>query len=249
MDFYIDTEFREGDHQAKKFGIKVGLPAKTIDLISIAIVNEYGEMYFALNSEHDLKATWQDEWLRESVLYPIYRMYINGFAMDMERFSLSTMQHIFSTHGKTKTTIANEIQIWINRLCGTSGINFYSYYGDYDWVVFCWLYGRMIDLPKEYPMYCRDLKQSLDELAEGGNYERIYDNGRSLLKSAGKAKAEVPFETIGLEKALEIIKKDKSFPALKNEHDCREDAKWNKSLHKFIKDKRLNNHIIILVDL
>lgn len=40
---------------------------------------------------------------------------------------------------------------------------FYGYYADYDWVLFCSLYGRMLDLPKDFPMYCRDLKQMFDE--------------------------------------------------------------------------------------
>lgn len=43
---------------------------------------------------------------------------------------------------------------------------FYAYYADYDWVVFCSLFGRMIDLPKGFPMYCKDLKQILDERQE-----------------------------------------------------------------------------------
>jgi len=40
---------------------------------------------------------------------------------------------------------------------------FWAYYADYDWVVLCQLYGRMIDLPKGWPMYCRDVKQLCDE--------------------------------------------------------------------------------------
>src|SRR5258707_324656 len=36
------------------------------------------------------------------------------------------------------------------------------YFADYDWVVLCQLYGRMIDLPKGWPMYCRDLKQLIE---------------------------------------------------------------------------------------
>lgn len=40
---------------------------------------------------------------------------------------------------------------------------FWAYYADYDWVVLCQLFGRMIHLPKGWPMYCRDLKQLLDE--------------------------------------------------------------------------------------
>jgi hypothetical protein len=40
---------------------------------------------------------------------------------------------------------------------------FWGYYADYDWVAFCQLFGRMIDLPAGYPTYCRDLKQIADE--------------------------------------------------------------------------------------
>jgi len=43
---------------------------------------------------------------------------------------------------------------------------FYAYYADYDWVVFAQLFGKMKDLPKGFPMYCKDLKQSLDEKME-----------------------------------------------------------------------------------
>jgi hypothetical protein len=41
---------------------------------------------------------------------------------------------------------------------------FWGYYADYDWVAVCQLFGRMVDLPKGWPMYCRDLKQWCDEL-------------------------------------------------------------------------------------
>lgn len=41
---------------------------------------------------------------------------------------------------------------------------FWAYYADYDWVVLCQLFGRMIDLPEGWPMYCRDLKQEADRL-------------------------------------------------------------------------------------
>jgi hypothetical protein len=50
---------------------------------------------------------------------------------------------------------------------------FYGYYADYDWVVFCWLFGRMIDLPKGFPMYCRDLKQMTDERGLDKEWKRI----------------------------------------------------------------------------
>ncbi len=38
---------------------------------------------------------------------------------------------------------------------------------DYDWVAFCQIFGTMMDLPKGFPMYCRDLKQWADDLGVG----------------------------------------------------------------------------------
>ena len=40
---------------------------------------------------------------------------------------------------------------------------FWAYFADYDWVALCQLYGRMIDLPEGWPMFCLDLKQSMHE--------------------------------------------------------------------------------------
>jgi hypothetical protein len=38
----------------------------------------------------------------------------------------------------------------------------WAYYADYDWVALCQLFGTMMDLPKGWPMYCRDVKQLCD---------------------------------------------------------------------------------------
>lgn len=41
---------------------------------------------------------------------------------------------------------------------------FWGYFADYDWVVFCWLWGAMVKLPKRFPMFCMDLKQEAKRL-------------------------------------------------------------------------------------
>lgn len=41
---------------------------------------------------------------------------------------------------------------------------FWAYYAAYDWVALCQLFGTMMDLPKGWPMYCRDVKQLCDDL-------------------------------------------------------------------------------------
>ena len=48
---------------------------------------------------------------------------------------------------------------------------FYGYYADYDWVVFCWIFGRIKDLPKGFPMYCKDLKQMMDNYGLDKNWK------------------------------------------------------------------------------
>lgn len=61
--------------------------------------------------------------------------------------------------GKTvdQTTIAKEM---IEFAGGEP--EFWAYYCSYDWVALCQLYGTMMDLPKGWPMFCRDLKQYAD---------------------------------------------------------------------------------------
>lgn len=39
---------------------------------------------------------------------------------------------------------------------------FWAYYADYDWVCLCQLFGTMMDLPDNFPKYCKDFKQELD---------------------------------------------------------------------------------------
>ncbi len=40
----------------------------------------------------------------------------------------------------------------------------WGYYSAYDHVVFCQLFGTMMDLPKGFPMYTRDIKQLCDSI-------------------------------------------------------------------------------------
>lgn len=39
---------------------------------------------------------------------------------------------------------------------------FWGYYADYDWVLFCQLFGRMVDLPQKFPQMCYDIRQELN---------------------------------------------------------------------------------------
>jgi uncharacterized phage-associated protein len=111
---------------------------ETIELISIGIVAEDGREYYACNSECDLQRA--DDWVKKNVV--------------------SLLPEKFDKVWKTRDEIKNDILKFTD-----SGVKpeFWAYFADYDWVVFCQLFGRMIDLPDHFPKYCMDLKQLMRE--------------------------------------------------------------------------------------
>lgn len=138
MKYFLDTEFIERPN--------------TIDLISIGIVCEDGREFYAISNEYDYEDASQ--WVKDNVILPMYTSTVHGDQRN--HFNGKDFHYSF---GKSIEKIKEEI------LDFTMGDKpeFWGYYSDYDWVVFCWIFGRMIDLPEGWPMYCKDLKQSLDE--------------------------------------------------------------------------------------
>lgn len=109
-------------------------PHRPIELISIGIVSEDNREFYAENYE----CPWNDanDWIKANV-FP----HLNG-----PRHTLSQIAEL------------------VKKFVGDDKPEFWGYYADYDWVVFCQLFGAMIDLPKGWPMYCRDIKQLCDSL-------------------------------------------------------------------------------------
>lgn len=109
---------------------------KTIDLISIGMVREDGAVLYFENRECDFSKA--SDWVKQNVL-----------------------PHITSAEDVWRSRA--EIAGTIVEFAGEKP-EFWAYYADYDWVVLCQLFGRMIDLPKGWPMYCRDVKQLCDTM-------------------------------------------------------------------------------------
>jgi len=141
------------------------------------------------------------------------------------KFTRKNLGRLLKKYGKSKAQIAKEVLYFCsNGYFNKTGFDlneakdyelydkfkpeFYAYYADYDWVVLCWLFGRMIDLPKGFPMYCRDLKQMMDD-------KRILDDNGKLV-------------------GLQAMKQHPDYPKQKNEHNAMADAKWNKELFEFL---------------
>lgn len=135
MRYFLDTEFIED--------------GKTIELLSIGIVCEDGREFYQvtqLGFDELQTPTLSNDWVRENVL-----------------------PHLLDGPGRDLQTAVNQqsLRMLVEEFCDpeTNGKpEFWGYYADYDWVVFCQLFGRMIDLPKGFPMYCRDIKQWADDL-------------------------------------------------------------------------------------
>ena len=84
----------------------------------------------------------------------------------------------------------------------------------------------MMDLPKGFPMYCRDLKQEIDRIA---NKAVKYRNDPQWKKF------NIASEYISTEDALRQIKGHEDYPTQQNEHNALDDAKWNFKLYEFLK--------------
>lgn len=247
MKYFIDCEFLEG--QQKRW---FGKTKPTIDLISIALVDETGREFYAISKDFNLKEAWnkfqqrtgegdrnniqpREYWIRENVLLPIYkelvykyssyydhahRMGVGVIVKDVFDFNYKNLKWLLRRYGQSNINIANDICAFIyGDDCGVSGMSaiemamkyeindkskkpeFYGYYADYDWVVFCWIFGNMMNLPKGFPMYCRDLKQMMDD--------------KNLTKEWKKENCPDPI----------------------GEHDALVDAKWNLKLFNTINKK------------
>jgi hypothetical protein len=209
--YFFDTEFHEYKHDGFN---------PTIELISIGIVAEDGRELYAVSRDFSWYPAMNNEWLRMNVIKPIYEEMTGD--QDNKNWTLANrgtemLHELFADavtdQGRTREQIRDDIISFVD---DDSGPEFYAYYADYDWVVFCWLFGRMIDLPKGFPMYCRDLKQMLDAYIEG-TWEAV------KLSTWGHN---------GL--SLDQVKALPDYPKQKNEHNALDDARWNARLYAFL---------------
>lgn len=106
----------------------------TIALISLGFVSEDERTYYA-ELPNAHKLANRTDWLRKNV-----KPHLTG----NQRYRDEIRNDLIEFMGEKP-------EIW-------------AYYGAYDWVALCQLFGTMMDLPKGWPMYCRDLKQWCDEV-------------------------------------------------------------------------------------
>lgn len=103
---------------------------KTIDLLSIGMIADDGRSYYAEPAETDRSKA--SDWVKANVIPHLRR--------------------------PSKAIPRAQIAAEIVEFAGASP-EFWAYFAAYDWVALCQLFGTMMDLPKGWPMYCRDFKQ------------------------------------------------------------------------------------------
>lgn len=201
--------------------------------------------------ENVLKSIWIDLFL----LHEADFTFLKGKAYDQfekelkngehnKLFTFKSLNALIKRYGKTNKQIAEEIISFVypeaeeNRVgytpkqcidrwfsSNTEKPQFYAYYADYDWVAFCWLFGKMMNLPKGFPKYCFDIKQLMDEKAYG------------VVKGLcfGDTKQEEEKMAINsISGQVEAFKTFTNYPKQENEHNALADARWNKKLHEFL---------------
>ena len=250
MKYFLDTEFIEGN-QKRFFGktkptidlISIGMVAEdgreyyaiSKDFNLKEAWNRYDivteQVYEDLRNVFPEGRKKKIYWIRENVLKPIFDDFLSPIQDSIDnnyrKFTINNFKFLLNKYGKSNKEIANEIIDFTFKDSSEilkNGIKFYTYFGDYDWVVFCWLFGKMIDLPKGFPMYSNDLKQTIDEKQS---------NRYKLKEIIDKTKALTKHEESELIHPLNL-KDHPNYPKQYNEHNALQDARWNKKLYEFL---------------
>lgn len=145
MKYFYDTEFIED--------------GKTIDLISIGVVCENGLRFYAQNAECDFNEA--SPWVQDNVFPHLLEFDMEAYKPNVP----TTMNAPWYNHSEIGVALQRFIQT-----CQASNpdskVEFWGYYADYDHVALCQLFGTMMDLPKGWPMWTRDIKQLCDSLGD-----------------------------------------------------------------------------------
>lgn len=187
--------------------------------------------------ENVLKPIWRDLFFQADDCSGLSNKQTEAFYQGViageydQYFTFKSVKDLIDKYGKSNKDVAYELKEFVyttsqinnpdtignwNQVKYLFPIEFYAYYADYDWVAFCWLFGKMTDLPKGFPMYCKDLKQELDEIQTKRFGNQMFQGNLA-----------------------NDIKLLPHYPKQENEHNALSDAIWNKKLYKFLKSIQL----------
>lgn len=108
---------------------------KTIMPISLAIVKP-DKRHLYIEFDFDVPRAQRNPFVRDNVL-----------------------PHLRNKERLTREQARDEVMSFVGWKRSCLDLEFWGYYADYDWVLLAQLFGRMVDLPPNYPMFCMDLQQ------------------------------------------------------------------------------------------
>jgi hypothetical protein len=218
--YFIDFEFIEGFHNPL-----FGKRRHFIDMISVGIVSGDGKReYYAISTDFNPKDA--DDWVKKNVISKLPERFVN-----FSDPSVSPRMKQESLLWKSNRQIVTDLLGFFGceredgNWYAPEGIEVYGYYADYDWVLLCSLFGRMVDLPKGFPMHCIDLKQILDTKVD----KMIFSSRHKFDIMGTTSRPEMP-----LLQKLDRVKAHPEYPKQTNEHNALADAKWNHKLYDFL---------------
>lgn len=134
---------------------------ETIMPISLALVREDGpELY--IEFVYDEEKAQAHDFVRENVL-----PHLRGQEQYTREQAAERIAHFLGVGKHPAESCPDDIEIW-------------AYFADYDWVLFCQIFGTMMDLPDGCPRFCMDLMQWWTQLGRPDGVKppkpaKIYD--------------------------------------------------------------------------
>jgi hypothetical protein len=142
---------------------------RTIDLVSIGVVDESGREFYAISTEFDARAAVP--WVRRNVLD---RLPSPADPAWRSRQRIRDELYDFLVEPIRKQP--DELELW-------------AWYAAYDHVVLAQLWGRMPALPREIPRFSKDLRQLWDDRgrptlpdAEAQRHDALVDARHNLAR-------------------------------------------------------------------
>jgi len=149
--YYFDTEFIDD--------------GRTIEMISIGVVCDDGRELYLVSSEFDRSCC--DEWLQTNVLNQLPKCVCPGGG---------TLSHLGHTNPdckwRTRAAIRDAIREFI-REEPKEQIEIWAYYASSDWIALYQLFGKMMNMPKHFPFFVRDLKTFAIDIGFKGKFRDL----------------------------------------------------------------------------
>lgn len=258
--FYYDCEFLEGKQDKRFLGMKYGETKNTIDLISIGIVSEDSQEYYAISKDFNLREAWnrydlvweqtygdmRNEfpegrykkvyWIRDNVLKPIF------------------IEWLYQGHLKAKLPLP---ELKNNQFTYRRFKKFLKYFGKTNKQIaedvfnFCSGDTLSIEKAKHYNVKYENINlygyySAYDHVCFSWLFGKMIDLPNGFPMYTRDLKQELDRENIlqAEQKRLGFtdlsdLKMHVKYPKQENEHSAICDARWNKQFHEFLNTTKI----------